>query len=125
MIQDAWDHGRETKSRRIATPFQEKSQLNSADEEPPRLPTEPKGADSSRGTEFRASGKECFPFIPLASLLHQDDGERLRFACAQLISQGLLIDVGIGRVDTGSNQIVVPSEMAYWLRDWMRYGENL
>lgn len=43
----------------------------------------------------------------------------LRHACSELVSQGLLYDEGVGRLDTKSMQFLVPTDTAAWLEKWL------
>jgi hypothetical protein len=51
--------------------------------------------------------------LPQASL------EQLTFSCAKLVSYGLFLDEGVGRLDTGALEYFRPTELASWFAAWI------
>lgn len=43
----------------------------------------------------------------------------LKFHCSELIARGLLKDEGIGRMGMGNMTHFIPTDMAFWLFDWI------
>lgn len=48
----------------------------------------------------------------------------LRMACAELTAKGLLRDEGTGRWGTGAMQYFSPTDLAFWLQEWLVSGSQ-
>lgn len=55
----------------------------------------------------------------LTKMLPRYPDVALKRTCADLLSRGLLIDEGVGRIDTKAMEYFVASDIAFWFIDWV------
>jgi hypothetical protein len=48
----------------------------------------------------------------------------MRMACSELVSRGLLLDEGVGRLDTGAMEFFILTELGEWFLDWVATSDS-
>jgi hypothetical protein len=61
--------------------------------------------------------------LPRQDALASVKAEGIRMACSELVSRGLLLDEGVGRLDTSAMEFFVLTDLGRWFLDWLAEPE--
>lgn len=61
--------------------------------------------------------------LPRQDALASVKAEGIRMACSELVSRGLLLDEGVGRLDTSAMEFFVLTDLGKWFLDWLAEPE--
>jgi len=70
--------------------------------------------------EEKASGATS---LPRQGALASVKAEAIGIACSELVSRGLLLDEGVGRLDTSAMEFFVLTDLGRWFLDWLAEPE--